>query len=96
MLAFRLSLFSYYFQRYALHKLFIAKIKKGSRSINTGDRVMVLCNSLHGPLSVYHYMLTLPYQSLPMTPLNSSPNKQIIVEPILYNQEGLRKKIRLK
>ena len=44
-----------YFQRYALDKLFIAKIKKGSNSVNTGDRVMVLafCISLHGPLSVY-------------------------------------------
>ena len=42
-----------YFQRYAPDKLFIAKIKKGSNSINTGDRVMVLafCNSPHGPLS---------------------------------------------
>ena len=44
-----------YFQRNAADKLFIAKIKKGSSSINTGDRVIVLafCNSLHGPLSVY-------------------------------------------
>ena len=44
-----------YFQRYAPDKLFIAKIKKGSNSINTGDRVIVLalCNSPHGPLSVY-------------------------------------------
>ena len=44
-----------YFQRYAPDKVFIAKIKKGRNSINTGDRVMVLafCNSLHGPLSVY-------------------------------------------
>ena len=44
-----------YFQRYALDKLFIAKIKKGSNSVNTGDPIMVLafCNSPHGPLSVY-------------------------------------------
>ena len=44
-----------HFQPYALDKLFIAKIKKGSKSINTGDRVMVLafCNSLHSPLSLY-------------------------------------------
>ena len=44
-----------YFQRYVPDKLFIAKIKKGSNSVNTGDRVMVLafCNSLYGPLSVY-------------------------------------------
>ena len=36
-------------------KLLIAKIKKGSKSVNTGDRVMVLafCYSPHGPLSVY-------------------------------------------
>ena len=35
-----------YFQRYAPDKLFIAKIKKGSKSVNTGDRVTVLasCN----------------------------------------------------
>ena len=35
-----------YFQRYAQDKLFIAKIKMGSNSANTGDRVMVLvfCN----------------------------------------------------
>ena len=34
---------------------FIAKIKKGSNSVNTGERVMVLafCNSLHSPLSLY-------------------------------------------
>ena len=45
-----------YLQRYAPDKLFIAKIKKGSNSVNTGDRVMVLafCNCLHGPLSVFH------------------------------------------
>ena len=47
-----------YFQRYAPDKLFIAKIKKGSYSLNTGDMVMVLafCNSLHGPLSVYQVL----------------------------------------
>ena len=39
-----------YFQRYSLDKLFIAEIKKGSNSVNTGGRVIVLafCN----PLSV--------------------------------------------
>ena len=44
-----------YFHRDPPHKLFIAKIKKGSNSANTGDRVMVLafCSFLHGPLSVY-------------------------------------------
>ena len=44
-----------YFQRYAPDKLFIAKIKKGSNSVKTGDRVMVLalCSSAHDPLSVY-------------------------------------------
>ena len=54
-----------YFQRYALDKLFIAKIKKESNSINTGDRVMVLafCNSPHGPLSVYHF-IKLPFTLL--------------------------------
>ena len=44
-----------YFQRYVPDKLFIAKIKKGSNSVNTRDRAMVLafCNFLYGPLSVY-------------------------------------------
>ena len=48
-----------YFQRYAPAKLFIAKMKKGSNSVNTVDRVMVLalCNSPHGPLSVYQVSL---------------------------------------
>ena len=37
-----------YFQSYAPDKLFIAKIKKGSNSENTGDKAMVLalCNSI--------------------------------------------------
>ena len=49
-----------YSQRYAPDMLFIAKIKKGSNSINTGDRVIVLafCNSPHGPLSVYQDSLS--------------------------------------
>ena len=44
-----------YFQRYAPDKLFIAKIKKGSNTINTGDMIMVLtfCNFRHSPLSLY-------------------------------------------
>ena len=44
-----------YFQRYALDKFNIAKIKKGNNSINTDDRVMVLtfCTSSHRPLSLY-------------------------------------------
>ena len=44
-----------YFQRYALDKLNIAKIRKENISINTEDRVMVLafCNSPHSPLSLY-------------------------------------------
>ena len=44
-----------YFQRYAPDKLFTAKNKKGSNSVKTGDRVMVLafCDSPHSPLSVY-------------------------------------------
>ena len=48
-----------YFQRYDPDKLFIVKIKKGSNSVNAGDRVMVLafCNSPHGPLSVYQVSL---------------------------------------
>ena len=44
-----------YFQRYAPDKLFIAKFKKGSNSVNTGDRAMVLafCTSADGPLLMY-------------------------------------------
>ena len=44
-----------YFQRYALDKLFTAKIKKGSNSINNGDSVMVLafCNSPHISVSSF-------------------------------------------
>ena len=44
-----------YVQRYAPDKLLIAKIKKGSNSVNTGGMVMVLAigNSIHSPLSVY-------------------------------------------
>ena len=46
------------FQRNAPDKLFSANIKKGSNSVNTGDIVMVLvfCNFLHGPLSVYRFI----------------------------------------
>ena len=32
-----------YFQRYDPDKLFIVKIKKGSNSVNAGDRVMGFC-----------------------------------------------------
>ena len=44
-----------YFQRYALDKLNIAKIRKGSNYVNTGDRVIIVAfyDSPHGPLSVY-------------------------------------------
>ena len=37
----------------------LQNIEKGSNSVNTGDRVMVLafCNSPHGPLSVYQVSL---------------------------------------
>ena len=40
-------------------QIFIAKLKKGSNSVNTIDRVMVLalCNSPYGPLSVYQVSL---------------------------------------
>ena len=44
-----------YFQRYALDKLFIAKIKKGSNVINTVDMITILafCTSSDSPLSMY-------------------------------------------
>ena len=34
------------FQRYAPDKLFVAKIKMGSNSVNTGERVMVLHSAI--------------------------------------------------
>ena len=42
-----------YFQRYVPDKLFIAKIKKVSNSVNTGDRIMVFafCDSPYDPIS---------------------------------------------
>ena len=45
----------YIFKRYVPEKLNIAKIRKASSSVNTGDRVMVLtfCDFPRGPLSVY-------------------------------------------
>ena len=48
-----------YFQRYAPDKLFIAKRKKRSNSVNTRDRLMVLsfCNSPYGSQSVYQVSL---------------------------------------
>ena len=47
------------FRRYTPEKLFTAKIKKGSNSVNTGDRVIILafCNFPHGPLLVYKFHL---------------------------------------
>ena len=44
-----------YFQRYAPDKLFTVKIKKGSNSVNTVDRVTILalCTSADGPHSMY-------------------------------------------
>ena len=43
------------FQRYAPNIFFIAKLKKGSNSENTGDGVIVLafCTSTFSSLSVY-------------------------------------------
>ena len=45
-----------YCKKYALNKLFIAKIKMESNSVNTGDRVMVLafCTFSDKPLEMYH------------------------------------------
>ena len=44
-----------YFQKYASDKLNIAKIRKSTNFVNTGDRVLVLafCDSLPGLLSVF-------------------------------------------
>ena len=49
-----------FFQRYALDKLNIAKIRKGSNSVNIGDRVKVLafCDFPHGLLSAYQVPFT--------------------------------------
>ena len=44
-----------YFKRYAMDKLIIAKIKMGSNSVITCNRVTVLafCNISDGPLPMY-------------------------------------------
>ena len=44
-----------YFQRYASDKLFITKIKKGSNSVKTVNRVIIVafCTSSDGLLSIY-------------------------------------------
>ena len=44
-----------YFQRYSPDKLFIAKMRKGSNSVNTVDKVMILAfrTFSDGPLSMY-------------------------------------------
>ena len=59
------------FQRYAPDKLFIAKLKMGGNSVNTGDRVMVLafCNSLHSPLSLYHLFIFNTFRDMLQTSL---------------------------
>ena len=46
------------FQRDTPDKLFIAKIKKGSNSVNTVDRVMIFafCTLSDGPLSMYQVL----------------------------------------
>ena len=52
----KFHLISFYTFRDMLRTSFLLqKIKKGSNSLNTGDRVMVFvfCNSPHSPLSVY-------------------------------------------
>ena len=47
-----------YFQRYALDKLHIANIKKGSNSMNTVDRGLILAFDTFsdGPLSMYQVL----------------------------------------
>ena len=44
--------------KFHLITFYTAKIKKGSNSVNTGDRVMVLafCNSPDGPLSISSFI----------------------------------------
>ena len=51
--------FLLYFLRYAPDKLFIAKIKKGSNSVNTGDRVMVLHSAI--PFIALYHCIYLQY-----------------------------------
>ena len=47
--------FLLYFQIYTPDKLNIAKTRKGSNSVNTGERIMVLafCHFPYGHLSIY-------------------------------------------
>ena len=42
-----------YFQRYALDKFNIAKIRKGNNSINIDVMVLAFCTFPHSPLSLY-------------------------------------------
>ena len=51
--------FSFILSEICSGQTFIAKITKGSNSVNIVDRVMVLalCNSPYGPLSVYQNSL---------------------------------------
>ena len=46
-----------YIISYALDKMNIAKFKKGSNSVNTGDKVMILafCTFSDNPLSMYQF-----------------------------------------
>ena len=51
-----------YFQRYAPDKLFIANIKRSSKSVNTVDRGMILavCTTPDGPLSMFQASFNSP------------------------------------
>ena len=75
------------FQRYAADKLFIAKINKGSNTVNTGDRVMLLAFATFsdGPLSIYQvssnsFLYLKRY----------APDKLFIVKTINYVNPGDR------
>ena len=48
-----------YFRDMLLTSFLLQILKRGSNSVNTGDRVTVLafCNAPHGPLSVYQVSL---------------------------------------
>ena len=58
----------------------LQKITKENNSVNTGDRVMVLalCNSPHGPLSVYQVSLNyLQYSKHKYVPTHSKRSHQM-------------------
>ena len=73
-----------YFQRYALDKFNIAKIRKGNNSINIDDRVMVLafCTFPHSPLSLYEVSFRYAPDKLPIAKIKKGNNSVITCDGV--------------